>query len=95
MVYEIGDDTVALSNEVKHLYTHNNIVYLLRHIMMMQLIWRILPTICLYSEYIAHLLNLNQNYMASIRTLAHEVTSWRTRRSGVKATWIRDAINIG
>ena len=37
-------------------------------------------------------LRLSQDNMASIRTLTHEVTSWRTRHYVVKATWIKDVI---
>ena len=37
-------------------------------------------------------MKLDQDNMATIRTITHEVTSWRTRHYGLRAAWIRDII---
>ena len=37
-------------------------------------------------------MKLDQDNMATIRTITHEVTSWRTRHYALRAAWIRDII---
>eukprot|EP00974_Lingulodinium_polyedra_P021520 2079906-Lingulodinium_polyedra.AAC.1 len=37
-------------------------------------------------------MQLDQDSMATIRTITHEVISWRTRHYALRAAWIRDII---
>ena len=39
-------------------------------------------------------LKLSQDSMASVRTSTQEVTSWRTGHYGIKATWLRNIIEV-
>eukprot|EP00974_Lingulodinium_polyedra_P019503 1883707-Lingulodinium_polyedra.AAC.1 len=37
-------------------------------------------------------MKLDQDNKATIRTITHELISWRTRHYALRAAWIRDAI---